>query len=67
MFQLMLIEYLLYFAWSLLSICMMAPVMLQIILNAVCSITPKCINLKELGKKHSYKCNFRRTSYWESL
>lgn len=46
---LMLIEYLLYFAWSLLSICMMAPVMLQIILNAVCNITPKCINLKELG------------------
>ena len=48
--QLMIIEYLLYLAWSLLSIGMMIPVLLQIMLNAICDITPKCINLYDLGK-----------------
>lgn len=46
---LMIIEYLLYLAWSLLSMGMMVPVLLQIILNAVCTVTPKCINLEDLG------------------
>ncbi|XP_065058817.1 neuronal membrane glycoprotein M6-a-like [Rhopilema esculentum] len=46
---LIIIEYLLYLAWALLSVFMVLPVLLQIMLNALCGITPKCINLHSLG------------------
>eukprot|EP00112_Aurelia_sp_Birch-Aquarium-sp1_P013683 Seg2914.2 transcript_id=Seg2914.2/GoldUCD/mRNA.D3Y31 product="Neuronal membrane glycoprotein M6-a" protein_id=Seg2914.2/GoldUCD/D3Y31 len=46
---LIIIEYLLYLAFSVLSVAMVLPLLLQIILNAVCGIAPKCINLEQLG------------------
>lgn len=46
---LMIIEYILYLAWALLSMFMVVPALLQITLNAVCTLTPTCIDLKDLG------------------
>jgi len=46
---LMIIQYILYLAWALLSMFMVVPVLLQITVNAVCTVTPTCIDLKNLG------------------